>query len=129
LSKTNIIAERTIKDYNIQKVRVQLQYIRPKLNSRAMQDSTLHLILRLRGGGAPTVTVMLGSTIVYDGYVKNIGILKQEIFENIGIFPHAQILTWNGVPLRDGRFPKYPDYTTTYLSLHLNFDLAARRRN
>ena len=84
-----------------------------------MQDSTLHLLLRLTGGGAPTVTVMLGSTIVYDGYVDNIGALKQEIFKNIGIFPHVQILTRNGVPLDDGRFPKYPEYTTTYLFVHL----------
>ena len=69
------------------------------------------------------MTVMLGSTIVYDGYVDNIGTLKQEIFKNIGIFPHVQILTWNGIPLDDGRFPKYLEYTTTYLFLHLGLIL------
>ncbi|KIV92177.1 polyubiquitin [Exophiala mesophila] len=80
--------ERTIDHYNIQK------------------ESTLHLILGLAGGGAPTVTVMLGSTIVYDGYVNNIGDLKQEIFKNIGIFPHIQILTWNGNRLSDDYDPR-----------------------
>lgn len=51
---------------------------------------------------------MLGETMVFDGYVDEIGVLKQKIYNAIGIFPHLQILTWEGRPLPDSTVPR-PD--------------------
>jgi hypothetical protein len=50
----------------------------------------VHVVLRLRGGGYPTIKVKLGSTIVFNGCVKDVAELKQKIFDVLGILPYRQ---------------------------------------
>ncbi|RYP05250.1 hypothetical protein DL765_009897 [Monosporascus sp. GIB2] len=52
--------------------------------------ATLHLVLRLRGGGYPVITVTLSGTPVFVGKVKDVAHLKAKIFETLGIYVHRQ---------------------------------------
>ncbi|KAJ2971626.1 hypothetical protein NUW58_g9363 [Xylaria curta] len=67
-------------------------------NEQTLQDygiklcATLHLVLRLRGGGYPSIKVKLAGAIVFNGYPATIGSLKVKLFEQLGIFPHRQDL-------------------------------------
>ncbi|RYP63531.1 hypothetical protein DL771_009227 [Monosporascus sp. 5C6A] len=52
--------------------------------------ASLHLTLRLRGGGYPAITVTLCGTAVFVGNVKDVAHLKAKVFEAIGICVHRQ---------------------------------------
>lgn len=68
------------------------------------QESTLHMVIRLRGGGEFYLTfIYMGELFQVDQHCPSISALKGYIFSALGIPMRDQIITLGGKAVEDGR--------------------------
>lgn len=76
------------------------------LLTRNFQSATLHLVLRLRGGGSTVLVVRLSDGKTFDLVVwdiRTVSELKDAIRKKSGISVDEQVIVWNNTILKDGK--------------------------